>query len=178
MWGKWPPLEASWTVFRPDDLYLGPLALPGSGIVALPRASLGGLGAWYSSKTAHRVEGFLGPNAFAGCRVEFDYRASRLIVERRAPPLPETMAAVPIALSPEDDGSYRVLCVAHRGGEPLCDSVLPGDILLSVDGKPVRSSSMGSVSALLAGVAGEKRLLSLLRSGLVLEVEARVVQLF
>ncbi len=74
IWGWWPR-EGAWPVLRVPELDWGGVRLTGVGIAGLPPFFQGGstVGAWYSQKTAHPVEGFLGPNAFKAFRVEIDY---------------------------------------------------------------------------------------------------------
>jgi hypothetical protein len=78
MWGWWPENEASFPVIRIPEIQWGNIFIKDPGIVGVTDFSPYGttLGDWYSRKTAHHVDGFLGSNVLQGSRVEIDYQNS------------------------------------------------------------------------------------------------------
>jgi hypothetical protein len=178
IWGWWPQ-EESWTVLRVPEVRLGSTQIAGVGIVGLPEFYGGGpeLGEWYSAKTVHRVEGFLGPNAFKAFRIEIDYAGGAVYFERDGEFDTDDMDIVGLTLRPLADGSYEVLGVAALDGGPLVEGVLPGDKLLQVGDLVLTSATMGAVVDALRGKPGELRVLVLEREGQRITVEAKVARI-
>jgi len=177
MWGWFFPDEEDWEVLRSDQLRLGDQQIEDFAFVALPRASVGGLGPWYSRKTAIPVTGFLGSNAFRDFVLEIDYAGGSVSLTRGASSGHHDLDALPIGVRPEEDGGYSVAAVAHRAGQPLLQGLEPGDRLLSVDGHSVRGLTMGGLDALMAGAPGDRHRLRLEREGRDFELDASVLRL-
>jgi hypothetical protein len=175
IWGWWPQ-EPEWPVLRVPAIQWGPVHLADVGLAGLPRFFPNGasLGDWYSLKTARRVDGFLGPNAFKAFRVEIDYADSSVYFEQGAEPEAHDMDIVGLTLRPEADGSYHVIGVARKDGRTTVEGVAPGDKLLKVGGLKVTGATMGTVVDALRGRPGETRALVLERAGRRFRVEAKV----
>jgi len=175
IWGWWPQ-EESWRVLRVPEIRWGPVTLPQVGLVGLGEIFGPGfdLGAWYSKKTAQPVDGFLGPNAFMGFRVEIDYADSTVYFEEGPTPPPPDMDLVGLTLRPEVDGGYTVLGVAELDGAPGVPGVERGDRLIRVDGLDTQGATMGTVVDALRGDPGDVHLLVLERDGRRSTVEAVV----
>ncbi|HVP57979.1 MAG TPA: hypothetical protein VMU02_07750 [bacterium] len=175
IWGWWPE-ESAWAVVRVPEMQLGAVHLAGVGLVGLPNFLPGGMdvGTWYSQKTARPVAGFLGPNAFKAFRLEFDYAGSAVYFEQGAEFDTTDMDLVGLTLRPEADGSYSVVGVAARGGQPAVQGVEAGDKLLQVGGLRAQGATMGKVVDALRGKPGETRTLLIERAGKQLEVDAKV----
>jgi hypothetical protein len=180
MWGWWPPDEQNALVVRVPEIMWGPVRLSGVGLVAVSAVQPGGptLGAWYSRKTARPVNGFLGPNAFKAYRVEIDYAGSAVYFEKGAGPEDATdMDLVGLTLRPENDGSYTVIGIVSKDGEPAVEGVEPGDKLLVVGDLEITGVTMGTAVDALRGRPGDVRILLLERDGTELTVEATVKRL-
>jgi hypothetical protein len=177
MWGWFFPREEDWEVVRPDSILIGGTRIEGAALVALPRSSVGGLGPWYSAKTAAPVSGFLGPNVFKAFRVEIDYAGGAVWLEKKGEIRGFDMDTVGLAIRPDGDGGYSVSAVARRGGEYLVPSLARGDRILSVDGHTLSGLTMGAAAALLRGKVGERREILAERGGKRFTVGAIVMRL-
>jgi hypothetical protein len=178
IWGWWPREEA-WRVIRVPEIRWGGVVLSQVGLVGLGEVFGPGfdLGVWYSQKTAHPVDGFLGPNAFKAFRVEIDFPNSTVYFAKGPAPIADDMDIVGLTLRPEMDGGYSVLGVARKDGQAAVPGVEPGDRLLQVDDLDVAGATMGTVVGALRGDPGEIRILVLEREGRRRTVEARVERL-
>jgi hypothetical protein len=167
IWGLWPG-EDRWPVLRAPELRLGAATIAGVGLVGLPNEMFGGsdLGSWYSQKTAAPVVGFLGPNAFAGFRLEIDYMGRAVHLDRRGADAAHDMDVVGLTLQPAS-GRWRVLGSTVEGVEA-------GDVLLQVGERAVAGATMGTVVDALRGAPGDLRVLTIERGGRTFRVEARV----
>ena len=177
IWGWWPG-EPRWPVVRIPRMAWGGVTLEGVGVAGLPKMFAGGagLGEWYSQKTARPVDGILGPNAFKAFRVEIDYHDSAVYFEMGAPFDTIDMDIVGLTLRPEEDGSYSVIGVATKDGQPAVRGVEPGDKLIQVGDLKATGTTMGTVIDALRGKPGEVRRLALERGGKRFEVEAKVMR--
>jgi len=179
MWGWWPPREQALPVLRIPLLLWGGVPLSGVGIVGVDKMSPDGpsMGAWYSRKTARPVDGFLGPNAFKGFRVEIDYVAGAVYFEKAETTERPDLDIVGLAVRLEADGRYRVIGVVEKNGKPVVAGVLPGDILLQVDNLAAHGATMGTVVDALRGRPGDQRSLLLERDNRRFRVAALVEHL-
>ena len=134
------------------------------------------LGVWYSQKTARPVDGFLGANAFKAFRVEIDYANSAIYFEKAVEYDSHDMDLVGLTLRPELDGTYSVIGVATKDGEPVVAGVEPGDVLLSVDDLKTTGATFGTVVDALRGNPGDVRILEIERNGKRNKVKALVVR--
>jgi hypothetical protein len=174
IWGWWPD-EAAWPVLRVPEIHWGPVRLSGVGVVGLPGFFAGAsLGDWYSQKTARPVVGFLGPNACKPYRLEIDYAGSAVYFEKGAGPDTPDMDMVGLTLQPQPDGSYQVLGVAKKDGQPFVEGVEVGDTLVQVGDLRATGATMGTVVDALRGKPGETRALTLRRAGKRIVVKAKV----
>ena len=175
IWGLWPE-EATWPVVRVPEMTWGPVRLTDVAVVGLPGFFGPGasLGDWYSGRTARRVEGFLGPNAFKAFRVEIDYANGAVYFERGAATDSHDMDIVGLTLRPQLDSSWVVIGVAAMDGRPSVEGVEPGDVLIEVDSLRATGATMGTVVDALRGRPGETRTLVLERAGRRFTVTARV----
>ena len=175
IWGYWPQ-EPDWPAIRVPEIQWGPVRLLDVGLVGLPNFFAGGLslGDWYSQKTARRVDGFLGPNAFKPFRIEIDYADSAVYFEPGASFDSHDMDLVGLALRLESDGTYTVIGVAQRDGQPAVAGVQPGDRLVKVDDFAVTGVTMGAAIDALRGKPGDRRTLLLERDGREIRIDAEV----
>jgi len=179
MWGWWPPQEATWPVMRLPELKWGSVTLKNIGVVGLPNVFGNGknVGDWYSQKTARRVDGFFGPNMFKAFRVEIDYANSAVYFEKDSDFDSNDMDIVGLTLRQQGDGSYQVIGIVSKDGKPVVDGVVPGDILVQVDGFKTTGATMGTVVDALRGKPGDVRTIELERNGKRFTVKATVKRL-
>ena len=119
----------------------------------------------------------LGPNAFAGFRLEIDYPNSAVYLERTVKESGEgahDMDIVPLTLRPEADGSITVIGVPDRDGVPFVKDIEPGDKLMKIDGMETKGRTFGTVVDALRGKPGDKRDLEIERKGKKIKVTAKV----
>ncbi len=176
IWGWWEG-ETTWPVLRVPEIWAGDVSLAGVGLVALPSASPPHISLidWYSRKTARPVAGFLGPNALRPYRVEIDYVGGGVSFEKGAEPSPPEMDLVGITLQPQADGSYKIIGITQKEGQPSASEVHVGDVLLKVGDLEATGNTMGAVVDALRGNPGDTRKLVLKRVGIeIITVQAKV----
>jgi len=175
IWGMWPG-EGKWPMLRVPEIQWGNTAL--SNVVLTGPSSLFSdgktIGQWYSQKTARPVDGFLGPNAYKGYRVEIDYIGGALYFEKGPGAEPPDMDIVRLTLKPLDDGRYQVIGVLDENGKLVVPGIESGDILLQVGDLKVTGATMGTVVDALRGSPGAIRVLKLERDGKPFAVETKV----
>lgn len=171
MWGL--PMEGAASMTRVAELYLGELQLDEVGVSSFPAAMF----EWYSKKTVTPVIGILGGNVLKAFRVEIDYAGSAVYLERKANLDPHDLDTVGLTLRPDTDGSYHVVAVTEKDGQPVVDEVNAGDRLLKIGGLEVSGKTMGEVSDALHGKPGDVRVLVLERAGKQVTVHAKVTRL-
>jgi hypothetical protein len=165
--------EASGVLMRLPELGLGPLRVPGVGLLGLDQQFFD----WYSQKTAAAVAGFIGANVLKGFRLEVDYPKQMTYWEESAAVVPERFDIVGLTIRPEPDGGFTVAGVATKDGRRTVDGVEPGDALIRVDALETAGAPMGQVVEALRGKPGEKRTLVLERAGVRITAEANVTRL-
>lgn len=178
IWGWWPG-EGEWTVTRLPEIRWGAARLTDVAVVGLTRFGPDGpaVGDWYSRKTARRVEGFLGPNAFEAFRMCIDYPDSAVYFEKTGEPDAHDLDLVGLTVRLVSDGRYQVIGIVKRNGKPVVEGVEPGDMLLRVGDLDTAGRTMGTVVDALRGQPGDARTLTLERDGRTFTVEARVERL-
>ncbi len=175
IWG-WLPNEDNWTMVRIPEISFGELALKNFGMTIPPDYNDMGFGMmdWYSQKTEHPVDGFLGPNAWADYSVGIDYLNSRVYVDKKRSSDYYDMDLVGLILRPEADSSFSILGVAVKDVVPLVDNVKSGDLLLQIDDFIVKGKTMGTVIDALRGKPGDIKNLLLERDGNKISVKAKI----
>ncbi|MCX6227367.1 MAG: hypothetical protein NTV01_21950 [Bacteroidia bacterium] len=179
MWGWWPANEQSFPVARIPEIKWGQTFLSQVGMVGVPKFSPDGptLGEWYSGKTAHPVDGFLGPNALKAYRVEIDYKNSLVYFEKGQESVPNEMDMVGLSVRQLQDSAYQIVGIVKKDGKPAVDGIEQGDILIKINDLQTRGATMGTVVDALRGKPGETRILGLERNGQRIIVEAKVQRL-
>lgn len=117
------------------------------------------------------TDGSLGADALAPFRIDLDYSAGTVRLEQGAG-FPEGDAEmVGVVLGLTDDGWEVTATVTGL------DEVRAGDILMAVDGEPVKARSLPEVLELLRGEPGRRHQLHLRRGMDMVEVDAPVLRL-
>lgn len=177
MWGWWPSGDSAWRMTRIPAVRVGAFEVSNVGVVGLPSDILGGLGQWYSSKTAKPVAGFLGPNFFKAFRLEIDYSKGRVLLKKTGAFDDTDMDTVGIGVRIESDGTFTVTNVAKKNGKSLVDGIKPGDKLMTIDGLATTGKTMGAVLDALKGKPGDAHVLGIARDGQEIEVKVAVSHL-
>jgi hypothetical protein len=169
MWGM--DEEAKWKVMRLDRVQYGPLFLANVPVVEFPKDRMD----FFQKRAGMPSEGLIGSNALVNYRVGLDYTHSTVYFEfGRTFNFPD-FDVIGLTLRPEDDGRYTILGVAELDGKPsVPGDVQAGDHLVAVNGIAVASSTMGQVWAMLGGLPGQERRLTVERAGKQFTVAANV----
>lgn len=171
IWGWWPQ-EPLWLVMRLPEMQWGTVHLGDVGMVGLPESFP--LATWYSRKTARTVDGILGPNAFKAFRIEIDYTNNAVYFEKGGAFETFDMDIVGLTLQPVENGSYQIIGVAQKDGNPLIEGIEPGDVLLQIGTLNVTGATMGTVMDALRGKPGDNKSLLIERNGKQFTIEAKV----
>ncbi len=176
MWGWWPANEQSLTVMRVPEIFWGAERITNAGMVGVPRLGLNGptLGEWYSQKTAHPVDGFLGANILKSYRIEIDYMNSAVYFEKCNADEIHDMDIVGLTIQPQSGGEYLIIGVSKILGKPAVEGVEIGDKILQIDQLKTTGATMGTVIDALRGKPGEFHVLTLERDGKSFTIKAKV----
>jgi hypothetical protein len=169
-WGL--PEEARQDALRVPSLRYGPLPLENVGFVAFPQDLI----PYYRERAGAETAGLVGGDALLDYRVGIDFARALVHLERRAFTSRTAIDVVGLTLRPHLDGRYTVTGVPVHQGLPAAPGIEPGDVLLEIDGIPVRGATMGRVFGLLGGKPGEPRVLDLDRDGKRHSVKAWVLR--
>jgi hypothetical protein len=116
---------------------------------------------------ARGYDGLLGAEFLRRFRVTFDYPRKRLILRPRLPPPPNLdfdMSGMFIVAEGVDLHDPVVVDVAPGSAAALA-GLIAGDHLVSVDGRDVRSLTLGAVRSLLRGPEGRRVVVEVQRGG-------------
>jgi hypothetical protein len=176
MWGWWPANEQQFPVVRIPQIQWGNEVFTDIGFAGVSKFSPDGptLGEWYSRKTTKPVDGFIGPNALKGYRVEIDYANSLVYFEKRNDNDPTEMDMVGLSVRQLPDSTYQVVESVHRNGKTCVEGIEPEDIIISIDGFQTKGATMGTVVDKLRGKPGDIRKIVINRNGQEVIVNARV----
>jgi len=153
--------EPDWKLMRVDRVQYGEMYLTNVPVVDFPKDRM----EYFEKRAGIPTAGLLGAEALKNYRIGFDYAHSLVYFDiGRTFNFPD-FDVVGLILRPEDDGRFTLLGIADYEGKPSVADVQAGDELLSVDGIPVRGSTMGQVWLMLGGEPGKERRLGLGRGG-------------
>lgn len=172
MWGTED--ETKWRVMRTDRVQYGPAFLTDVAFVELSKE----ISEFFVKRAGIATAGLLGASALQNFRVGIDYAHSTVYFEvGRTSTFPD-FDVVGIILRPENSGGFTILGVADIDGKPSvpvgAEGVQPGDSLVAVNDISVLQSTMGQVWAMLGGMPGQERRLTIRRADKELAVTARV----
>ena len=172
MWGA--DAETKWKLLRVDRVQYGPLFLTDVAVVALPKATQD----FFQKRANVPTVGLLGSNLFLNYRVGLDYAHSMVYFDIGKTFESPEFDVVGLVLRPQEDGGYTILGVPEIDGKPTVpagpDGVQAGDHLEAVNGIPVHGATMGQVWAMLRGMPGQQRRLTIERAGKQFMVAATV----
>ena len=172
MWGA--DAEAKWKLLRLERVQYGPLFLTDVAVVALPKATQD----FFQKRANLPTAGLLGSNLFLNYRVGLDYAHSTVYFDIGKTFESPEFDVVGLVLRPEEDGGYTILGVPEIDGKPAVpagpDGVQAGDHLEAVNGIPVHGVTMGQIWAMLRGIPGQQRKLTIERAGKQFTVAATV----
>jgi hypothetical protein len=176
MWGWWPANEQQFPVVRIPQIQWGNELFTDIGFAGVTKFSPDGptLGEWYSRKTAKPVDGFIGPNALKGYRVEIDYANSLVYFEKVKDNDPTEMDMVGMSVRQLPDSTYQVVGLVEMNGKPCVEGIEPEDIIISIDGFQAKGATMGTVVDKLRGKPGDIRKIVTDRKGKEVVVNAWV----
>jgi len=166
-------VETTGLMIRLPELELGNFRLNGIGAVSRPP---GTFEKYMSRMMTEPIIGAMGGNVLRAFRVEIDYAAGAVYLDKRGDPDSE-VEFIPVTLNPSADGTYRIGGVIKKDGKSLVDWVEPGDKLITIDSFDVSGKSLAEVVERLHGKAGSKHKLVIERGGKQKAIEAAVIRL-
>jgi hypothetical protein len=172
MWGA--DAEAKWKLLRLDRVQYGPLFLTDVAVVALPKT----MQEFVQKRANLPTAGLLGSNLFLNYRVGLDYTHSTVYFDIGKTFESPEFDVVGLVLRPQEDGGYTILDVAQIDGKPSVptgpEGIQAGDHLEAVNDIPVHGVTMGQIWAMLRGIPGQQRRLTIERAGKQFMVAATV----
>ena len=153
---------------------LAPFDLSGFGVPG-PVGAIATPAFWryYSVKAGERVDGWIAGNVLKFFRLTLDYPNRTSYWRQEAPLGAGELDAVGLVLARVGQ-TVTAASVARKKGRPTVSDVIPGDRLVSVDGRAVDGLTRGQLLAALHGRPGETRELVLDRKGKRVNVRATV----
>jgi hypothetical protein len=153
-------------VLRAEKVELGPFAFSGP-VLELSRSARG--------ITADKeLAGMMGSAILSRFRVAWDFSHDRMFLEKSAhyaDPFPYDASGVSLAAQGPDLSTFEVRRIA--AGSPAAQAQLAvGDVLLAVDGKPVKGITLPGVRKLFQQ-DGKEYLLSVLRDGAIEKIRLK-----
>lgn len=166
--------ETKWKVMRVDRLQYGPAFLTDVTFVEQSKETAD----FFAKRAGIATAGLLGASALQNFRVGLDYAHSMVYFEVGRTSTFPAFDVVGLTLRPDNSGGFIILGVAEINGKPSVplgpDGIQPGDSLVAVNDISVLQSTMGQVWAMLGGMAGQERRLTLRRGGKEFVVTAQV----
>ena len=173
------PSDATAPVLRVPEVRLGPLSLAPFDIMGF--GVPGPVGAvvtpafwrYYSDKAAERVDGWVAGNVLKSFRLTLDYPHRMSWWSQERPLDTSELDQVGLVLS-RNGRVVTVAGIARKNGRPTVAGVLPGDRLLSIDGRAVLGLTRGQLLADLHGQPGQMLDFIVSRKGEQIKVRAPV----
>ena len=173
------PSDATAPVLRVPEVRLGPLSLAPFDIMGF--GVPGPVGAvvtpafwrYYSDKAAERVDGWVAGNVLKSFRLTLDYPHRMSWWSQERPLDTSELDQVGLVLS-RNGRVVTVAGIARKNGRPTVAGVLPGDRLLSIDGRAVLGLTRGQLLADLHGQPGQMLDFIVSRKGEQIKVRASV----
>ena len=166
--------ETKWKAMRADRVQYGPAFLTDVTFVEQSKETAD----FFAKRAGIATAGLLGASALQNFRVGLDYAHSMVYFEvGRTTKFPD-FDVIGLILRPEPLGGFTILGVANFDGKPSVpmgpDGIQSGDSLVAVNDISVLQSTMGQVWAMLGGMPGQERKLTIRRGGKDFPVTAQV----
>ncbi|HEX4295777.1 MAG TPA: PDZ domain-containing protein [Rhizomicrobium sp.] len=166
-------------VVKAQPAALGPLKLDELGVVT-PGMS-GAMGFvigrtfrnYYSGKAGEEVNGWIGGNVMKSFRVTLDYPNRMSYWLQEVPLDTRDLDQVGITLV-RWNGMTAIAGIAKKNGADAVAGAMPGDQIVSIDGRPTAAMTRGELLDALHGTPGEHRRLTLKRKGETVELDVPV----
>jgi hypothetical protein len=155
-------------------LTLAPFDVTGFGVTG-PVGLIASPAFWtyYSAKAGRRVDGWIAGNVLKSFRLTLDSPAGMSWWLQEAPLGRDELDQAGLVLA-RDGGAVTVAGIARKDGRPTVAGILPGDRLVSVDGRLVAGLTRGQLLAALHGRPGETHAVVVSRKGVSLSLPAPV----
>jgi hypothetical protein len=156
-------------LLRVPEMEWGPFHIKKVVIVSRPDET-------YSSttfETPTAIVGALGGNVLDGFRVEIDYPHGTTYLEQVHQPDADNMNSAGLVLDSDAANQLVVVSVSETADQITKRNVLPGDIILLIEGKSETPWTITEASQALSGAVGETRRLLIRRRGM--EIDTSVV---
>ena len=146
-------------------LTLSPFDVSGFGVPGVVGAiATPAFWSYYSDKAGERVDGWIAGNVLKSFRLTLDY-PNRVSYWRQEAPLDsDELNQVGLVLA-RDGRTVTVAGIAREAGHPTVVGLLPGDKLVSIDGRSAEDLTRGQLLAMLHGQPGDIRRLVVDRKG-------------
>src|SRR5262249_25563370 len=168
------PMEAKALMVRIPQISLADVKLESVAAVSRPKGTFEN---YMSKMMAAPIVGAIGGNVLSAFRIEIDYANGATYFEKRAALNPNDLTLVGINLSPNADGSYKILSVSERHDKEVIEAIKAGDRLIKIGSFEVTSAPMAKVIEALRGKPDEKRTLVLERDGKQFSVTVPVLRI-
>jgi hypothetical protein len=156
------PMEAKALMVRIPQVNLADAKLESVAAVSRPKGTFEN---FMTKMMAAPIVGAIGGNVLSLFRIEIDYANGATYFEKRAALNPNDLTLVGINLSPNADGSYKILSVSERHDKAVLEAIKADDKLIKIDSLEVTNAPLAKVIEALRGKADEKRTLVLERDG-------------
>jgi hypothetical protein len=128
-------------------------------------------------ETPQAIVGALGGNVLRCFRVEIDYPHGKTYLEQVRQPDRNDMNSAGLVLDVDAANQLVVVAVSTTADTLTKRNVLPGDIILQIEGKAENPWTIAGASQELSGTVGESRRLLIRRAGLEIHTSVLVVRL-
>jgi hypothetical protein len=128
-------------------------------------------------ETPQAIVGALGGNVLRGFRMEIDYPHGKTYLEQVHQPDANDMNSAGLVLDIDPSNQLLVVSVSATADAATKRNVLPGDVILQIDGKHDNPWTIAGASQQLSGAVGQTRQLSIRRDGLEIHTSVIVVRL-
>jgi len=160
-------------LLRVPEMEWGPFHIKNVVIVSRPDET-------YSSttfETPTAIVGALGGNVLDGFRVEIDYPHGTTYLEQVHQPDADNMNSAGLVLDSDAANQLVVISVSATADEITRRNVLPGDIILQIEGKSETPWTITEASLALSGAVGETRRLLIRRRGMEIDTSVIIARL-
>jgi len=130
-----------------------------------------------SYETPAAIVGALGGNVLSQFRVEIDYPDQACYFERSGRARANEFDTVGLILGTNPKGQLVVRAVSSTASAVTRQNILPGDIILQIDGSSGAPYTLATAAQALSGAVGERKRLRILRQGKPMSVTVVVARI-